>query len=120
MSEFADDFRVSLHGDRPARPSRGQYLRMRRRKSIPKNSTKAGSEPLGIRVAQALRAIYPNRAETFAVRDALFGERADATTALAAEAAERTLEGATPRSDNGYKVPMAKALVQRTLMRLVA
>ena len=42
------------------------------------------------------------------------------TPALAAEAAELFLEGATPRSDNGYKVPMAKALVQRTLMRLVA
>ena len=42
------------------------------------------------------------------------------TPALAAEAAELFLEGAEPRSDNGYKIPMAKALVQRTLMRLVA
>jgi len=40
------------------------------------------------------------------------------TPAVAAEAAERLLAEATPRSDNGYKVPMAKALVQRTLLRI--
>ena len=42
------------------------------------------------------------------------------TPALAAEAAELLLSDARPRSDNGYKIPMAKALVQRTLMRLVS
>jgi xanthine dehydrogenase YagS FAD-binding subunit len=42
------------------------------------------------------------------------------TLSLAAEAAERLLADARPRAYNGYKVPLAQALVQRTLMRLVA
>jgi len=37
---------------------------------------------------------------------------------LADEAAEILLDGARPRSDNGYKIPMAKALIKRTLMQL--
>lgn len=42
------------------------------------------------------------------------------TPELAARVADQLLEEAEPFADNGYKVPMAKALVQRTLMRLVA
>jgi xanthine dehydrogenase YagS FAD-binding subunit len=39
---------------------------------------------------------------------------------LAEQAAEAMLDGAELHTDNGYKVPMAKALVKRTLMRLVS
>ncbi len=42
------------------------------------------------------------------------------TAALAEEAADVLLDGAAPQTDNGYKVPMAKALVKRTLTRLVS
>ncbi len=40
--------------------------------------------------------------------------------ATAAAAAELLLRGAEPRAHNGYKVPLAKALVRRTLPKLVA
>lgn len=42
------------------------------------------------------------------------------TAELAARVADVLLDEAKPLSGNGYKVPVAKALVQRTLMRLVA
>lgn len=40
--------------------------------------------------------------------------------AVAQEAAERLLEGAETTQHNAYKVPMAKALVKRTLLKLLA
>ena len=40
--------------------------------------------------------------------------------ALAARVADRLLRGAVPFADNGYKVPLARALVQRTLLALRA
>lgn len=40
--------------------------------------------------------------------------------ANAAAAAELLLRGAEPRAHNGYKLPLAKALVRRTLAKLVA
>jgi len=38
------------------------------------------------------------------------------TPALAAQAAERALEGAHPLAHNGYKVPMARAAIRRALL----
>lgn len=42
------------------------------------------------------------------------------TPERAAEAADRLLADAQPLADNGYKVPMAHALVRRTLLKLIA
>lgn len=39
---------------------------------------------------------------------------------LATEAANAAVEGAEPMSDNGYKIPLTKALVKRAIMSLVA
>ncbi len=38
--------------------------------------------------------------------------------ALAAKVADRLLQGAAPLADNGYKVPLARTLIQRTLLAL--
>jgi xanthine dehydrogenase YagS FAD-binding subunit len=48
----------------------------------------------------------------------LAGERM--TDALAAKAAEMALQGARPLGKNGYKVPLTKGVVRRTLLELVA
>jgi xanthine dehydrogenase YagS FAD-binding subunit len=40
--------------------------------------------------------------------------------ALADKAAELLLDKAEPHSENGYKIPMARALIRRTLLQLVA
>jgi xanthine dehydrogenase YagS FAD-binding subunit len=48
----------------------------------------------------------------------LFLNGKNLTTEVADEAAERLLRGATDFGDNGYKIPMAKAAVQRALMKL--
>lgn len=48
----------------------------------------------------------------------LDGKRLD--DAVATRAAEILLDGATPRPDNAYKLPMATALVKRTLLKLVS
>jgi xanthine dehydrogenase YagS FAD-binding subunit len=37
---------------------------------------------------------------------------------LAGQVADRLLQGATPVTDNGYKLPMARTLIQRTLLAL--
>src|SRR5947208_16198635 len=39
--------------------------------------------------------------------------------AACAEAADRALQGAAPLRDNGYKLPLARELVRRTLRSLV-
>ncbi len=65
-----------------------------------------------------LGAVSPMPHQREAANRMLEGQRL--TAELAAQVAEALLDRATPFSDNGYKVPMAKALVQRTLMRLVA
>jgi xanthine dehydrogenase YagS FAD-binding subunit len=51
-----------------------------------------------------------------AVERMLTGERI--TEALAVKAAETALEGAKPLAKNGYKVPLTKGVVRRTLMDL--
>ena len=53
-----------------------------------------------------------------AANEVLEGKTLDAS--LADQAAARILEKAEAHSGNGYKIPMAKALVRRTLMRLIA
>lgn len=49
-----------------------------------------------------------------------FLEGKSLTEEIAAQAAELALEGATAFEHNGYKIPMAKAAVRRTLMKLVS
>lgn len=49
-----------------------------------------------------------------AVEDLLTGQRL--TPTLAAQAAERALDGAHPLAHNGYKVPMARAAIRRALL----
>jgi len=66
----------------------------------------------------ALGSVAPGPRMNDDVSDLLNGQQL--TEELAESAAETLLENAEPHSDNGYKVPMAKALVKRTLMRLVA
>src|ERR1043166_6863639 len=52
-----------------------------------------------------------------AANEVLEGKTLDAS--LADQAAARILEKAEAHSGNGYKIPMAKALVRRTLLRLI-
>lgn len=57
----------------------------------------------------------------FAVPEALKlleGKELDAS--LASEAAQRLLADAEPLSQNAYKIPMARTLIQRTLLQLIA
>jgi Aerobic-type carbon monoxide dehydrogenase, middle subunit CoxM/CutM homologs len=53
-----------------------------------------------------------------AANELLEGKKLD--NALAEKAADVILEHAQPLSDNGYKLPIARTLVRRTLMQLVA
>jgi xanthine dehydrogenase YagS FAD-binding subunit len=48
----------------------------------------------------------------------LVGQRI--TPALAARAAEASIEGARPLARNGYKIPLTKGVVERTLTELSA
>jgi xanthine dehydrogenase YagS FAD-binding subunit len=52
-----------------------------------------------------------------AAEQVLVGNRV--TAAVAARAAEVALEGARPLSRNGYKVPLTKGVVERTLVELL-
>jgi len=52
------------------------------------------------------------------VEEMLKGQRIN--EALAAKAAETALEGAKPLAKNGYKIPLTKGVVRRTLLELAA
>jgi xanthine dehydrogenase YagS FAD-binding subunit len=64
-----------------------------------------------------LGAVAPVPFQVSAVNEFLVGKSLDAATVQAA--AERMLQEAKPREHNGYKVPLAQALVRRTLLKLV-
>jgi xanthine dehydrogenase YagS FAD-binding subunit len=67
---------------------------------------KSASIVLGAAAPTPLRAKY--------AQDALTGKRINADTARAA--AEASMTGATPLHNNGYKVPLFKAIVARTIL----
>lgn len=72
------------------------------------------------RVKQArivLGAVAPVPYQVEAANDLLKGKKIDEP--LAARAADRLLAGAEPLEHNGYKIPMARALIQRTLLKLM-
>jgi xanthine dehydrogenase YagS FAD-binding subunit len=50
------------------------------------------------------------------VEQVLLGRKPDAR--LAAEAADRATEGATPRPGNAYKLPLLRNIVERALLEL--
>jgi xanthine dehydrogenase YagS FAD-binding subunit len=52
------------------------------------------------------------------VEQMLAGQRI--TETLAASAAERAVAGAKPLAKNGYKIPLAKGVVRRTLLELAS
>jgi len=64
----------------------------------------------------ALGAISPVPYQVAAAHDFLEGKTLDENTA--AQAADIILKGAEPHEFNGYKVPMARALISRTLLKL--
>lgn len=70
----------------------------------------------GVRVA--LGGVAPVPWQVEAVNAWLDGREAGEATATAA--AERLLQGAEPHEHNGYKIPLAKALVKRSLLALGA
>ena len=70
------------------------------------------------KVRIALGCIAPGPFQREAVNASLEGR--ELTEAVAAEAAEQLLAEAEPREHNAYKVPMAKALVKRSLLALVS
>jgi xanthine dehydrogenase YagS FAD-binding subunit len=73
----------------------------------------------GGRVRQArivLGAAAPVPYQVEAANDLLKGKEINA--ALAAQAADQLLADAKPLEHNGYKIPMARALIQRTLLKL--
>lgn len=75
--------------------------------------TLQGGRIRGARVAMGGVAATPLRAA--AVEKTLLGQAA--TGATFAAAARRAAEGATPLAGNGHKIPIAEALVRRTLAR---
>ena len=64
----------------------------------------------------ALGSISPVPHQVQAANDFLDGKTLDDATA--SKAADMILAGATPLEHNGYKVPLAHALVRRTLLKL--
>jgi xanthine dehydrogenase YagS FAD-binding subunit len=66
----------------------------------------------------ALGCISPTPHQLAAANDFLEGKPLDETTVT--RAAEMILQDAQPLRDNGYKVPLAKALIRRTLLSLKA
>jgi xanthine dehydrogenase YagS FAD-binding subunit len=64
----------------------------------------------------ALGSISPVPHQVEAANDFLDGKILDDD--VAAQAADIILENATPFEDNGYKIPMAHALIRRTLLKL--
>jgi xanthine dehydrogenase YagS FAD-binding subunit len=71
-----------------------------------------------IKVARVvLGAVAPVPYQVEAVNQFLVGKSLDEATVT--QAAELMLKGATILEHNGYKVPLAKALVQRTLLKLI-
>jgi xanthine dehydrogenase YagS FAD-binding subunit len=64
----------------------------------------------------ALGSISPVPHQVQAANDFLDGKTLDDTTV--SQAADMILAGATPLEHNGYKVPMARALIRRTLLKL--
>jgi len=52
------------------------------------------------------------------VEQMLAGQRINES--LAAKAAETALEGAKPLAKNGYKVPLTKGVIRRSLLELAA
>ena len=64
----------------------------------------------------ALGSISPVPHQVQAANDFLDGKTLDDATV--SQAADMILAGATPLEHNGYKVPMAHALIRRTLLKL--
>jgi xanthine dehydrogenase YagS FAD-binding subunit len=95
------------------------YLEAREKQSFdwPLVSVAAVVEVAGHQVRQArivMGAVAPIPWRVPEAEKVLAGARFD--PALAAHAAELALNGAKPLADNGYKVPIAKALVRRALL----
>jgi xanthine dehydrogenase YagS FAD-binding subunit len=75
----------------------------------------------GNRIRQAkifLGAVAPVPFQVPAANALMTDQELDET--LAAKVADRLLKSATPLAENGYKVPMAHALIRRTLLKLRA
>ena len=64
----------------------------------------------------ALGCISPRPHEVTAANDFLEGKTLDEATA--SQAADLILKDATPLEHNGYKIPLAQALIRRTLLKL--
>jgi len=75
-----------------------------------------GKRLSGVRIA--LGQVAPVPYESEAANRFMEGKELDDT--VAAQAADLLLKGATPFEHNSYKVPLAHALIRRTLAKLVA
>ena len=80
------------------------------------SGVKRGPDVFDARVVLGCVAPVPWR--TDAVDRLLAGKSVNET--LAVQAADLLLADAKPRAENGYKVPIAKTLVKRALLKLVA
>jgi xanthine dehydrogenase YagS FAD-binding subunit len=117
-----DEVIVSLHVPAPAPGTRGAYLKAMDRKvwAFALVAVAAIVRIEDQRIAEARIALggvapVPLRAES--AERVLTG--AEASSEIAARAADAALEGARPLAHNGYKIPLAKALVQDALEALV-
>lgn len=106
----------------PATGTRSAYLEAREKQSFDWPSVSAAAMVVRAPSSGAVRrarivmgAVAPIPWRASAAEAVLEGAVLDAGRARAA--AEAALKGAAPMSDNGYKVPMAKAIVRRTILR---
>ena len=117
-----DELIVAIHIPTPA-GSRSTYLKAMDRKvwafaliGVAAAARVEGNRIAAVRLTLGGVAPVPWRAE--AAETLLTG--AEFSDELIARAAETALEGAQPLTHNGYKIPLAKALVRRALLRLAA
>ncbi len=112
-----------LHVDVPVRQTRSAYMQMAEKHdfdwalvSCSAAARLDGNKLTDVRVVLGQVAPVPYRSD--AADKFLEGKTLD--DAVAARAADLLLDSATPFQHNAYKVPLAHALIRRTLHKLVA
>ena len=112
-----------LHVEIPVRQTRSAYLQMAEKHdfdwalvSCSAAARVEGGKVTGARVVLGQVSPIPYRSDD--ADKFLEGKTLD--DAVASEAADLLLKGATPLQHNAYKVPLAHALIRRTLLKLIA
>ncbi len=107
----------------PSKPSSSAYLQMSEKAAFDWAlvSCAAAASLNGTRIEQAkivLGAVAPVPFQVPAANALMTGQ--ELTEALATRVADRILQRATPLAGNAYKLPLAHALIRRTLLKLRA